>query len=328
MPQVYWAIQNGRYDTLKRLVDGGIDVNMLSEHGELFDIRETMAYHDLMHYSWWDLPCEFQAQCSPLALAAWNGQDSMVELLLDNGASIELESTELCGCCCVPLWCAEGLPEGPILSDESSRADYRDLTIPYNSWWTPMHYAICGSNLSTAKLLLERGANAGNTVGAGDCCVSALHTAVCYSELDMIEWLLDNNIVDINDQSDRGVTPLHLAYTSGKYDLVDKFLDERGADINLEFTGDSGDSGPWTIFSMACARGDFDRALQYLRRGADPNFLIKDNDCDDAWTAMRFIYGSSINPCPTSLRRDDVRILLELEIISRNRETTPSDSSV
>lgn len=324
MLQVYWAIQNGRYDTLKRLVDGGVDVNMLNDQGEPLSIENTMADYDLM-YSWWSLPCDFQAQYSPLALAALHGRDSMVGLLLDNGASIELGSTELCGCCRVLLRCVESLPDGPVISDASNRGDYHDLIMPNNSWWAPLHYAVCGGNLSTVKLLLERGANAGNIIGDGDCCVSALHTAVLYSERDMIGYLLDNNIVDINDQSDCGVTPLHLAYASGKYDLVDEFLDERGADINLEFKDYS--SGPWTIFSMACAHGDFDRALQYLRRGADPNFVIEDTEYDASWTAMRFIYRSSANPCPMSLPRDDARILLEQEIIRGDKKTPPADSS-
>lgn len=326
MPQVYWAIQNGRYDTLKHLVDSGINVNMLSMEGEPFDIEEIRAEKRLT-YSWLDLLINLDALCTPLALAAHNGQDSMVGLLLDSGADIELASAKLCECCNVLLRCSENLPEGPTISEESDYAKNPHLSWlreECKPWWAPLHYAICEGHFSTMKLLLERGANA-RDISGNEGGVTALHSAVRHGRRDMIEYLLDNHIVGINDQSDHGVTALHLAYACGRYDLADGFLDGRGANINLKYEDES---GPWTIFSMACANGHFGRALEYLRRGADPNFVIQGVNHDDgAWTVMRFIYGSPFNVCPDALGKDDLRIVLEQEIIRSGRETTLSDSS-
>lgn len=326
MPEVYWAIEKGQYGILKRLIDNGADVSMLNEDGDLLDVDEILAKHSDLHYIWnrMNIDLVYNPRFSPLALAAYHGRDSMVELLLDNGADPNGESTQLCSCCNLLLRCAENLPDCPTFWEHSDRDEEGSFRpgeeLTHDSWWTPLHYAICQQHISTAKLLLERGANA-RDVGPGR--VTALHVATRLEGVqEIIDYLLDNNLVDINTQSERGVTALHLAYQGGSYGLVDNYLDNHGADINLKY-GD--ESGPWTIFAMACADGDFVRALEYLKKGADPQLVVMGDDGRDAWTVMRFIYGSSNNEVPGQLRKDDVRIKLEQEIIARGREETASD---
>lgn len=293
---------------------------MLIDDGKLINIFDTLVRSDL-EYKWEDMEYLFEARFSPLALAAYHGDNSMVKLLLDNGASIELKSTHLCECCNLLLRCAERLPDPPVFWEHSDRdADAGYLAweqTHHDSWWTPLHYAICQGHVSTAKLLLGRGASAENI---GDGGVTALHVATHCDRQRMIRYLLDNNLVDINAQSERGVTALHLAHIAGNFDLVDDYLNDHGADINLGYTDES---GPWTIFAMACAEGDFKQALHYLRKGADPNFVL-DREYDrypDAWTAMRFIYGKG---CPDELSKYDVRIQLEKAIMASVGKGTPS----
>lgn len=64
---------------------------------------------------------------------------------------------------------------------------------------------------------------------------------------------------------------------------------------------------------MACADGDFDRALKYLSKGADPHFKVygygKDGN-EDIWTAMRFIYGKTHEHSP-EVSSNDARIKLK-----------------
>ncbi|KAI7784156.1 hypothetical protein LA080_010468 [Diaporthe eres] len=323
---IYWAIEKGQYGTLKRLIDNGADVSMLNENGDLLDVDEILAKHNDLHHIWkhMNIDLVYQPRFSPLAVAAYHGRDSMVALLLDNGADPTGESTQLCGCCNLLLRCAENLPDCPTfweLSDRDDDGSYRPMeAYIHDSWWSPLHYAICRQHVSTAKLLLERGASA-RYVGRDG--VTALHVATRWDAREIIDHLLDNNLVDINLQSERGVTALHLAYMGGEYDLVDDYLNNHGADTNLAYDDES---GPWNIFSMACADGDFVRALEYLKKGADPQLVVVGDDGRDAWTVMRFIYGSSDNEVPSPLRKDDVRIELEQEIIARGRQETASDA--
>lgn len=173
--------------------------------------------------------------------------------------------------------------------------------------WTPLHYALCNGHESTARLLIERGA-----VDMAYYGVTALHTATRWELNDTIDYLLDNDLVDINEQNCHGVTVLHMAQVAGRNDLVDKYLD-RGADINLEYDGQS---GPWTIFYMACAAGDYERALEYLKRGADPHLVLEGED-RDPWTVMRLIYWCTGDAYGYPISLAEERLKLELEIIAR-----------
>lgn len=251
-----------------------------------------------------------EARLSPLAWAAIHGHDSMVQYLLDYGADIEQTSEKLCSCCDSKLLrCPRKILEPlDFYSRDPDDDDSIDGFIPE---WTPLHYALCNEHESTARLLIERGADA-NKVGSyyG---VTALHIATRWELDGTIDYLLDNDCVDINAQDSEGVTALLMAQVAGRDDLVDKYLD-RGADINLAYFDRS---GPWTIFSMACAAGEYERALEYLTRGADPHFELESED-EDPWTVMRLIYWSG-DAFEYSMSCADERMELEREIMARGK---------
>lgn len=319
--QVYWAIENEQYDTLKRLVESGVDVNLPDQNfmcieAQFFshDLQGTKAY--IMH----DLGVH-EALFTPLAWAASCGYDSMVEFLLEHGANIDKTSQNLCSCSDNRLLrCPEMLPnslefdsrEVPYDDDDSmvsSGSDLQDL--PRVPEWTPLHYALCQGHESTAKLLIERGADT-NEVGRYSG-VTALHIATRWELDGTIDYLLDNDRVNINAQNSRGVTALHMAQVAGRDDLIDKYLD-KGANVNLEY---SDRTGPWTIFVMACAAGDYERALKYLKIGADPHFVLEDRDDRDSWTVMRLIYCAADDDDKCQVAKAEERMALEREIIAR-----------
>ena len=310
VPQVYWAIENDQYNTLKRLVDSGVDVNMLrgSDLINLFahtfhcaDEITMKAFTGVLDH------LDSEAMVSPLAWAASHGRDSMVQYLLDRNAEIELESTRLCECYDELFHCPHRLPKPPEFHVRSLvRRDPIEREWPDHSYWTPLHYAICNRNVSTAQLLLERGANA-EYLGAR---ATALHIATRWGLDETIHYLLDNDLVDIDATGNSDVTALHVAYVAGNYDLVDKLLD-KSANINLAFHAAT---GPWAIFSMACAEGSFDLALKYLRKGADPHFVLEDQ-YENEFTVMRLIY---FNQHKRGIELDTM-MQLEREIIKGGR---------
>lgn len=321
-PRVYWAIENEQHGTLKRLVEYGTDVNMHNEYGySSIEVYYEFLVYDLAETKACVKVDEWAAEFSPLIWAVIHGRDSMVGFLLDHGAKIELEGSKLCDCRHELLRCPASLPKPPGFErDPDDDVDSMPEWLhgeEYVQYWTPLHYAICKQHASTAKLLLERGANAG-CVG-GD--VTALQVATRWEADELIEYLLENNLVDINAQKYKGATALHLAHVAGRYDLVDSYLDH-GADINLAY---SEKSGPWTIFSMACAEGLFERALTYLRRGADPSFVLEGED-HDPWTVMRLIYWPrQADTFWYPFLNADTRMNLEKEIMAVTRRT-PSDA--
>lgn len=252
---------------------------------------------------------------SPLAWAASNGRDSMVEYLLDNGADIEQKSWCLRPCRYGKiLRCPEKLPEPLEFYSRDPSDDEESIVgmdVAYDpdgvDQWTPLHYALCNGKESAARLLIERGAN---TNALGEYGVTALHMATRWELDDTIQYLLDKGCVNINSKGYCGVTALHMAQVAGRDDLVDKYLDQ-GANINLEFDQLS---GPWTIFMMACADGDYERALEYLRRGADPQIVLVHDYEEFPWTVMRLIYesGDSADDCPRTATYERMRLEKEI----------------
>lgn len=299
--------------------------------GRPFDIGLLFRVHGLETTKAF-MQTRLEAVFSPLAWAAIHGHDSMVDYLLDYGADVEQRSEKVCCCCDSKLLCSpQMLPDPPeffsrdpdyddrVLDDDDYSMDPED----YIPEWKPLHYALCNEHESTARLLIERGADA-NNVGPyyG---VTALHIATRWELDDTIDYLLDNHCVDINAQDSKGVTALHMAQVAGRNDLVDKYLD-RGADINLKYCDRSGPYfGPWTIFSMACAAGDYERALEYLKRGADPHFVLEGEDEEDPWTVMRLIYRCTGDACGYPMSLLEERMELEREIIARGKGS-PADT--
>ncbi|KAJ0116868.1 hypothetical protein J7T55_010019 [Diaporthe amygdali] len=187
------------------------------------------------------------------------------------------------------------------------------------SEWTALHYAICNGHGSTAKLLLARGASTRDVGGGG---VTALHTAARQGMESIIDHLIDNKLVDINAGDVDGITALHVSYRAGNFSIVDNLLDS-GADINLAFYSPDTGEGPWTIFAMACSEDRLDKALEYLRRGADPGFVIDANS--GVWSAMRLIYAhrESRSPDPT-FSEQQLRLTLEQEIFKAKGAKPPA----
>lgn len=265
----------------------------------------------------------FQWHClsifTPLALAANLGFDSMVAFLLDHGADIEKPGKGLCLCSSGKNQTHLNFPpdegHGVCFDEEYMMADENGLC------WTPLHFALCRRRESTAMVLLGRGANPQVTCPCDDEGPwNALHTATRLNQRPIIDYLLDNKLVDINEAGRQGMTPLLLAFYEKHYSLADMYID-RGADINAVWNSQD---GGWTIFGMACVREDFQRASNLLRRGADPDLLLTEDSSGTEWTAIGLIYGNLYGdflrqigyPCLTDhATQTGARRMLEEQII-------------
>lgn len=307
-----WAVEQKRFKTITRMLENGADINNDRMFQAYVDEEDAKNPWDAVFH--WDPLSIF----TPLALAAALGHNSMIAFLLDHGAEIEKTGKGLCTCCNGDNTVHLNFPPDQDLGYVDDPDYIMDDTSGF--CWTPLHFAICRGHESTAMLLIERGADYQTTCPSQGGPWNALHTATRLNHRKIIDYLLDNKLVDINEAGNQGLTPLFLAFYEKHYSLVEMYM-ERGADINAVF--DSGDGG-WTIFAMACLRDEFDWASDLLRRGADPEVVLTDAEIGCRWTVHGLIYGDMYEACHgpdgyRNLQTDRInsgaRAILEEEII-------------
>ncbi|KAH6857058.1 ankyrin repeat-containing domain protein [Chaetomium sp. MPI-CAGE-AT-0009] len=203
-------------------------------------------------------------------LAARGGHNEILELLIRNGAAVNVSSERFCAC--TPLYGLLNTLEGP-------KPD------PDPPLWTPLHTAICHSHTETAKLLLSHKAspwmqlathsdphNPPDTttttveLGFG---ATALHHAAAMGLTSLAQHLVATKTVpDVNTQDTYTLTPFYHAYASRRWSTTIPALLALGADMHCEAKMYI----PYTAITPlgeACRLGDFDAADRLLALGAD-----------------------------------------------------------
>ncbi|KAI0192613.1 ankyrin repeat-containing domain protein [Xylaria flabelliformis] len=218
-------------------VDGAADLDYL-EDSDMYPPPWVDPYHGP-----YNSVKTFPQRCywTPLHIAAAQGDDKLVTLLLDNGADVNALSRLFCKC--TPL---------------SNRR-----TAPL---WTPLHTSMCHRHESTAILLLSRGASTSITTrirGEDNCRYTALHSACTLDLVDVVRTLVDGGYqTDVTVRDHRELTPLIYAFYRGNWAVID-FLLEHGADINTKI-------GPLNALGHACLLGYYEEALRLLDLGVTP----------------------------------------------------------
>ncbi|KAI5848025.1 ankyrin repeat-containing domain protein, partial [Tricharina praecox] len=195
-----------------------------------------------------------------LHMTAKGGNKAIVQLLLDQGASVDaqdkygwtaLQFTVLNG--------KQGISQ--LFLDRGANIEAQT-----NNGWTALLIAVYyRKEATTIHLLLDRGANLEAQTNDGQ---TALRLAVQDGKEATIHLLLDRG-ANIEAQANDGRTVLYLAVGNGKQDIVELLLD-RGANIE----GKDKDGG--TALKVAVLTGSLEIFRLLLDRGA--NIEVQDND--------------------------------------------------
>ena len=151
---------------------------------------------------------------SALTVAKYTRQESIAQMLLDRGASLDIFHAAMAGV----------LPRVVELL-----AGDRGLVNSYSSdGWTPLHVAAFFSNKDTVEILLANGADvharSRNALGN-----TPLHAAVAARNNDVVPVLLAHG-ADVNARQHGGFVPLHAVAQSGDLGLA-SLLIAHGADV-------------------------------------------------------------------------------------------------
>jgi len=203
--------------------------------------------------------------CTPLHIAAWTGQREAAETLLNRGA--EIESRTSVGV--TPLFIAVYEGQLPIVESLVDRG--ADVN---TSQGEPLLWAIWEGHSEIAKLLIRRGADVNLPKDWGR---SALWNAVNGPNYDdVVECLLEHGAkVDVPD-GEKGRTPLHVAVRSGNLKAAELLI-SYGAEI------DARDNDGATPLHCAVEGGNLDCIKLLISHSADVNVKNKQENTPLKW---------------------------------------------
>ena len=274
---VAWAAQSSsRFKSLVTLVECGAELNDTAGSTAPANLYPSGFTHPQMEEI-------VNAVYTVLGVAAKAGNDLAVSWLVKRGARVDSPVHNLCSC---------QLHPGQLYG--SNDLDEWGFSPTKSPFWTPLHIAICQGHASTAKILIEQGASLSVCKPESGGQTTALHTAAMCNNAEVIRYLVQNKLVDINAFDSRGFTPLVSAARAYAKDLSSpvpspphstcsltlewqilatmnlrelsglECLLKLGADRDLE----SGELGGVTAYTFAIAGGYYQAAKVLLNNGA------------------------------------------------------------
>ncbi len=194
---------------------------------------------------------------TPLHIAAGDGLTDAVELLIQNGARINIWTTDEDSVSSTPLhWAVHAKHIDTVGLLINKGADINAITKNAGKE-TALHSAVYLGSNDIARLLVGKGANVDIKDSNGD---TPLQWAANKGNMDITELLLKSG-ADINTKNNHGDTPLHTAISEKNADVA-RLLIEKGADVNAK------DQYGATPLRYATLRGLFDIAKLLIAKGA------------------------------------------------------------
>ncbi|KAK7937401.1 uncharacterized protein PG986_014269 [Apiospora aurea] len=260
---MFWAAKNGRLQTLIKALEHGADPNVVgpdeADSEAMLDVFADVGNPDNDDNLGESLFKEVYG--TPLHSAASFGHDDIVAALLDAGADVHAPSRGICKC---RFHCLRGSRD----SLEDRQLLDGDFPLPN---WLPLHHAVCHGRVSTANLLLDRGASLQmcyepRSLELALKLPSLVHCAAANGLESLVQRALEIDAGTPLRGEDDLDSPLHYACESWDSDGVIKHLVAAGHDLNLE----CGRFQLRTPLFRACEVGNYATALNLLRAGADP----------------------------------------------------------
>ena len=202
--KLFTAVEYGDAEEVRAVLSGlNVDVNFVAKGPEL---KSTFL----------------EERSTPLIVAARNGHNEIVQILLDSGAEIDKGDS----CARTPLWYTANIGHNKVvktLLDAGADPNKTDHLKRTPLWWTTTRD---NENVAeTVEILINGGTNLNKADINGE---TPLHSAICSkrSTNEVIELLIRGG-TDPNTTAKNGGTPLHCAIINGRHEAVKILLQGR-----------------------------------------------------------------------------------------------------
>jgi ankyrin repeat protein len=200
---------------------------------------------------------------TPLHIATWSGQEQIVQLLIEKGASVNAKDKGGW----TPLYCAVESGYKNIVELLISNGAYVNATggvekesFPRESGFTALHKAAAVGHMEISQLLIAKGAKLNSrdsTLG------TPLHSAAEWGQQNIVQLLIEKG-VNVNSRDNSLRTPLHRATSIGQTATV-KFLIGQNAETNAK------DANGMTSLHIAAFEGNKECLEVLISKGANLN---------------------------------------------------------
>ncbi|MFP3033744.1 MAG: ankyrin repeat domain-containing protein [Wolbachia sp.] len=219
---LYWAVDKNNLDAVKYLIGKGADIYAKDKKGRTpLDIADQNNKSEIIKFLVKKLA--EQNERLPLHWTVENCSLKAVKLFIDNDS---INAKDRDGKTPLHLAAKTGRSEiAKLLMDNRA-----DINATDTSSWAPLHKTAGKNNategqLNVAKLLISKHANINAKNDKG---YTPLHLAAKKGNLNIAEFLVNTNGIDIEARSRIGNTPLHIAAKSNKLEVVKFLTDIKG----------------------------------------------------------------------------------------------------
>lgn len=248
---LHFAVRNFYEEVVKLLITEGSDVNASMTDGSwtpLLDAastgQTTVIKLLLQHGAKVDVGDKFGY--TPLFYAMWSKEEEAIKALISAGADVNVRPG---GNDDPPLVYAvwEGNKDvAKMLIDAGADVNYKD------EGWTPLHHAIRQTNAEVAKLFIGKGVK-----------IPAIHNAILEGDLAKVKQFVESG-EDVDTRDEVGCTPAYWAISVGRTEIFEYLLN-KGADINAKTNTGR------TLMLQASSVGYTDIVKQLIDKGVDVN---------------------------------------------------------
>ena len=263
---VHIAAQQGNLDVLKLLKESGANIHAQTEMGSNSIMSASVGTGDCNTVRWLieqgvDVNHCDKKGFTAVHIAAKQGNLDVLKLLKESGANIHVEDNE--GSYSVLL---AAIGTGDCNTVRWLIEQGVDVNHCDKNGFTAVHIAAMQGNLDVVKLLKESGANIHVEDNEGS--YSVMLAAIGTGDCNTVRWLIEQG-VDVNHCDKNGFTAVHIAAKQGNLDVL-KLLKESGANIHVQNEMDRN-----SIMSAAIGTGDCNTVRWLIEQGVDVNHCSK-----------------------------------------------------